>query len=1206
MAHYRRYTAALLAVVLVAGGAPLAFAQEGSPGPPPDARERLASAQAAVPDTPTQTTAGPAAGTAPVAVFVQLRGPSAFETFSTARGGDSARRTLDTRRDITERGRRLASDLGQTPLYITTDTLPGVALTASADQVERLRARDDVRKVTPIVTKKRATTAGPERLGGEPVRNSVTGATPYNAGTVRDTRAAAAWRETGRTGTDITIAVVDTGIDYTHADFGGPGTAEAFAQASAAEAPPAGLFDPAKFAGGYDFAGDSYDPSPDSPTFQPTPKPDANPLDCAEAGHGTHVAGTAAGYGIRADGTPQNAETDFAALSDEELATQRPGPGAAPRAKLLSYRVFGCAGSTDLVLQALDRVLDPNGDGNFDDRADIVNLSLGSDYAPVDDPENDMIAVLAREGVLPVIAAGNAGDLYDVGGSPGNAPAALTVANAIGSTLALDRAEILAPTPGETTGQYSADFAYAAADPEALTGTVVAGPSGDNSEGCEPFSTEDAARVAGNWVWLRWEDDVTARACGSAARFDAAAAAGARGVVLDSTRSSFDAGIAGNTTIPGIQLTRSSSEALRPSIGALRVRLSPEGRGTARGDSGLPGALAESSSRGPHGSIGVVKPNVAAPGTQIASAGAGSGTGVRVATGTSMSSPQVAGIAALVAEGTALRGSALKTAIVNTADTDLFRADNLFGPGRVGTGGVNALAAIRAHTTLSDSENAAGVSVEFGVSEIGAEPVVLERGITITNTGTTARTYDLSYRAATTVPGAEIEIPRSIRVGAGESARIPITLRIENPAALRKNIDATRDRSTWGVAWQYLSEVSGTVTASTRGEPPLRVAVHAAPKPTADLRAALGPIGPGESVSPLTLSGRELNQGTLGGDGYTSLIAPLQLGAESPRREDLDVRGDGADVPSVRALDLRAVGAGSTLPALRAAGGDLTTGTLSFGISTWGNWAALSPSSTIEVYVDSTGSGTEDYRVDVAFASVVSLDLPLARLTRLGETPEDDVIVDSQPVNVLDGSVDTNTFDNNVLVLPVSLDSLEIDPERVGSLRYRVVTSSPFWAPDGVAQPVDQTEALSFDPTSPDLWVDTATGEPGPLYPALTDTALRVHRGPGATAESRLLVLALHNPTGDLGAGGDGGARTQVLAIPETDPTSTPDPSGSGDPTTPGDPSPDLSASVAPPTASGGGELGRTGVPDWVPLLVGALLLAIAGAGIRIRHARRP
>ena len=47
-----------------------------------------------------------------------------------------------------------------------------------------------------------------------------------------------------------------------------------------------------------------------------------------------------------------------------------------PEAQLLSIRVFGCQGSSNVVMQGLDRALDPNEDGDFSDRANIINLSL--------------------------------------------------------------------------------------------------------------------------------------------------------------------------------------------------------------------------------------------------------------------------------------------------------------------------------------------------------------------------------------------------------------------------------------------------------------------------------------------------------------------------------------------------------------------------------------------------------------------------------------------------------------------------------------------------------------------------------------------------------------------------------------------------------------------------------------------------------------
>ena len=233
------------------------------------------------------------------------------------------------------------------------------------------------------------------------------------------------WKSLGRFGDGVRIGVIDTGIDYRHADFGG------------------GTFPNAKVVGGHDFAGDAYTGRSGS-----IPEPDADPLDCE--GHGTHVAGTAAGYGVNADGT-----TYRGSYSSVDLDALKIGPGTAPKASLYALKVFGCEGGTNLTAQALDWALDPNGDGDFSDRLDVVNLSLGSDFGASDDPDALFVRKLVEHGVVVVAAAGNGGDFYDVAGSPGNAPEAISVANSRDSFSMLDGLEVAGK---QWPGQYSQNF----------------------------------------------------------------------------------------------------------------------------------------------------------------------------------------------------------------------------------------------------------------------------------------------------------------------------------------------------------------------------------------------------------------------------------------------------------------------------------------------------------------------------------------------------------------------------------------------------------------------------------------------------------------------------------------------------------------------------------------------------------------------------
>lgn len=238
--------------------------------------------------------------------------------------------------------------------------------------------------------------------------------------------APALWEEqtgvAGLTGRGVRIAIIDTGIDYLHTMFGGPGTG--YAQNDPRIIGDVPNFPGAKVVGGWDFAGDSYNADPEAASYSPFPMPNPDPMDCFAPGHGTHVAGILAGYGVASGGATYTGPY-HADLRPDDF---RIAPGVAPHAEIYALKVFGCRGKTALVDAAIEWAVDPNRDGDFSDRVDIINLSLGSGYGAGYDATAVAADNAARLGVVVVSSAGNSGDTVYAVGTPGVAEGVISVA----------------------------------------------------------------------------------------------------------------------------------------------------------------------------------------------------------------------------------------------------------------------------------------------------------------------------------------------------------------------------------------------------------------------------------------------------------------------------------------------------------------------------------------------------------------------------------------------------------------------------------------------------------------------------------------------------------------------------------------------------------------------------------------------------------
>jgi subtilisin family serine protease len=1045
--------------------------------------------------------------TGTVTAFVQLKAPSGLDVAD--KGGDPA-------------AVRAATDaVEQQAAAVVPDQATARSATPAPQRIATLSNLVSATIVTGDAAKIRTLASNPDVVA----LYRVVPKTPDNKSTDAFTRALATWQSTGQIGAGVRIGVIDTGLDYTHAAFGGPGTAAAYAAAYGTNGTgpiPAGTYDGTKFLGGHDFAGPLYDADPAStlPGATQVPTPDDNPIDSLSTspnvGHGTHVAATAAGFGVQADGTTFRG--DYANLTD--LSGWKVGPGSAPGAGIYALKVFGdIGGSTNLTGQALDWAADPNGDGDFNDHLDIVNLSLGSNGSPADDPDNLLVDRLAQLGTLAVLASGNAGDITDVGGSPGDARSALTVANSVGNPQTYDGIQVTAAADPAVIGTYSGQNSVNYAGTADVTAPLVF--LGENVSGCTSLASSSAA-IAGKVVYLWWDDDDATRACGSVTRFNNAAAAGAVGVLLGTTSTVFPGGIAGNAAIPGAQLTSVSTAALLPAIrtNSLTVHIGPSLAATVVANE-VGDALNPSSSRGVHGSLGIVKPDVAAPGTGIYSAASGTGTEAQGLSGTSMATPHVAGIAALVRGAhPGWTAAEVKAAVMNTATHDVFtgahQTGNVYGPGRVGSGRVDALDAVNDSVLAFASDDANLVSVTFGVVDVGATSVVQRKTVTVKNTGSSAVTYATSYAAATTEGGATITTsPATITVPAGESRLVTVTLTAD-PANLARTLDVTSSATQGGLPREYVASISGRLVL-TSGDTHLRVPVQAAARLVSDLSA--GPVAfadAGATSAALTLTGRGVASG-----GWDSLVAPLQLAATSPKLEA--VPGLVTSDSSIAAGDLRYVGWSSTAPQRAAAGLDPASGYLGVGIATDGEWASLGQSVKPVIDIDLNGDGIWDAQTVVQKLNG-SVDVTV-QITYDWNTG---AVLDAEPINGYFGNVDTTVFDNNVLVVPLSLAALRIAPGTTP--RLHVWTYTPY-ASDPSGQ-VDAVDAFTVDPFTPPYWFDNgavdslwATGANG--------STVTVHRSATKAPAPQLLVLHSHNATTT--------TRAQVVdvTVPPAAPTAT-------------------------------------------------------------------
>ncbi|MFF5290062.1 S8 family serine peptidase [Paractinoplanes globisporus] len=769
-----------------------------------------------------------------------------------------------------------ARQLGGTVLGTYQHAYNGIKVRVNAGQLDALAAAPGVVSVHALQTVKPDNTKGVPMIGAPTVWN-----TPDK------------YRGEG-----IKVAVIDTGIDYTHADFGGPGTTAAYETAHAAETAPAdkSLFGPKapKVKGGIDLVGDSYNSDPNSADYQPVPHPDSNPLDCN--GHGSHVGGTIAGYGVLANGKTYTGSYGKTTVSGNSWLV---GPGVAPKADLYAVRVFGCEGSTDMTVDAIEWAVAND--------MDVINMSLGSPFGTADAPESVAADNAAKDGVIVVASAGNSGAAPYIVGSPSTATSTISVA-ANDPTPSFPGAHLSIGV--DAVNANGATFA----DGTSLPLKVVGNGAGGISLGC---STADftAAGVQGAIA-------VVARGtCARVAKAIYGQAAGAAAVIQvnsDGTYPPFegaitsnpDTGEPANVTIPFLGVPNTSAAALVAANGqTITLTNAPLTNPSYT-------ATASFSSGGARVGDSWLKPDVTAPGVSISSVGVGSGTGAVVESGTSMAAPHTAGEAALVKQAHRdwRKVSYWKAAIVNTAN-----------PGGVagystrldGSGLIQAPGAVDTQViALGDGGTA---TLNYGFAELDRD-YTKTKVIKVKNFARTSQTFSISVGQTAGSPHkAKLSRTRVTVPGRGE-AQVAVTLSV--PAA------------TAGDSAQF-QDVSGLVTFTpvSRSGVALRVPYYLVPQSVSNIDAYV-------------------DTNALRWKGSATATVTNRHGIV-PGLADWYAWGlsDGRDA-ATGAADLRAVGVQS-LPA---------DGAIAFAVSTH-NRLSNAARNEFDIYVDVNGDGTDDYDV---------------------------------------------------------------------------------------------------------------------------------------------------------------------------------------------------------------------------------------------------
>ncbi len=666
---------------------------------------------------------------------------------------DKARSKKDKKHDevLVESG-AAASDL----VNSYTNAVDGFSALVSRKEAQAMANRDDVLAVYPDELRQPTTDSSPTFLRlDDPKRG------PWASGI---------------DGEGVVIGIIDTGIWPEHASFADDGSYPA---------PPISV-------GECDFGNTAHNPL-DAPftcnnkligarqmlaTYRAVIGAEPFEYDSArdENGHGTHTASTSGG----------NAGVAASIFGVDRGIVS----GVAPRAHVVMYKGLGTLGGfgSDLAA-AIDQAVA--------DGVDVINYSIGSSSFAIG-PDDVAFLFAADAGVFVATSAGNTGPGAATLGSPSSVPWVTTVGASTQARTFQGTAVL-----GDGSKYFGASITTGAGLATLIDSADV------GSELCLPGDL-DPLLVDGNIVLCKRGD------IPRVAKSEAVAIAGGIGMILYN-ESDGQSEVTDNHWVPSVHTNNTDGLAVKAYIASDPAPTAEIVGGVYTPIQGS--VMASFSSRGPNELSGdIVKPDVTAPGVNILAGntptpepGNVPGELFQSISGTSMSSPHVAGMFALIKQAHPDWSAAMaKSALMTSARQDVTKEDGStnadpfdmgaghivavsqgnqgspFDPGLVFDAGLIDYAAFTCGTDLGiftpgtcdwlDSIGFPTDPSDLNVPSIGIGNLAGTQTIVRTLTNVSSRTK--SFQASVKKPhGYTVTIsPKKIRLAPGESATVEITI----------------------------------------------------------------------------------------------------------------------------------------------------------------------------------------------------------------------------------------------------------------------------------------------------------------------------------------------------------------------------------------------------------------------------------------------